>query len=107
VLSNPARPPAFYFVHDCIDRGVAENTGTGALQALEIEVPEQFRAKSARSRFPPGEVLSECSFPELLERSGLPIPTAPERKLFLANPMGKLNAGQGNGRSPEGLEASR
>src|ERR1700736_6592663 len=29
-----------------------------------------------------------------------------ERELPLANPMGKLDAGQGNGRTPERLEAS-
>jgi hypothetical protein len=34
------------------------------------------------------------------------IPTAPERELPLTNPMGKLDTGQGNGRTPERLEAS-
>jgi hypothetical protein len=34
------------------------------------------------------------------------ISTAPERELSFAYPMGKLDAGQGNGRTPERLEAS-
>jgi hypothetical protein len=41
----------------------------------------------------PGAVLRECSFPDLLERPEIPIPTAPERELPLANPVGKLDAG--------------
>jgi hypothetical protein len=53
-----------------------------------------------------GEVLRQRSLPELLERPDIPISTAPERELPLANPMGKLDAGQCNGRTPEGLEAS-
>ena len=34
------------------------------------------------------------------------ISIAPERELSLAYPMGKFDTGQGNGRTPEGLEAS-
>jgi hypothetical protein len=34
------------------------------------------------------------------------ITTAPERELSLAYPMGKFDAGQGNGRTPKRLEAS-
>jgi len=41
----------------------------------------------------PGAVLCECSFSDLLERPEIPIPTAPEGKLLLANPVGKLDAG--------------
>jgi hypothetical protein len=32
--------------------------------------------------------------------------TAPERELFFANPMGELDAGQGNSCTPERLKAS-
>jgi site-specific recombinase XerD len=41
-----------------------------------------------------GEVLRQRSLPELLERPDIPISTAPERELPVANPMGKLDAGQ-------------
>ena len=34
------------------------------------------------------------------------ISTTPERELSLAYPVGKFDAGQGNGRTPERLEAS-
>src|ERR1700684_253353 len=52
-----------------------------------------------------GAVLRECSFPDLLERPEIPITTASERELPLANPMGKLDAGQRYRRTPERLEA--
>jgi hypothetical protein len=52
-----------------------------------------------------GDVLRECSIPDLLERPEVPISTAPERELPLPNPVGKLDAGQCNGRTPERLEA--
>jgi hypothetical protein len=42
----------------------------------------------------------------LLERPEILIPTAPERELSLADPMGKLDAGQCNGRGPERLKVS-
>jgi hypothetical protein len=49
--------------------------GTVALQGLEFGVLEQFRTKSARLRFL-GEVLRECSLPDLLQRPEIPISTA-------------------------------
>jgi hypothetical protein len=48
-----------------------------------------------------GDVLRECSLPELLKRPEVPISTAPQRELPLSNPMGKLDAGQGDGSTPE------
>jgi hypothetical protein len=54
----------------------------------------------------PGEALRECSFPDLLQRPEIAISAASEGELPLANPMGKLDAGQCNGRTPEGLETS-
>ncbi len=53
-----------------------------------------------------GGVLRERSFPELLWRPEVPISTAPQRELPLADPMSKFDAGQGDGRTPEGLEAA-
>jgi hypothetical protein len=66
--------------------------------------PRTIRANSARLSAA-GDVLRECSFPDLLERLEIPISTAPERELLFADPMGELDAGQGNGRTPERLEA--
>ncbi len=53
----------------------------------------------------PRAVLCESSIPDLLKRSEVLISAAPKRELPLTNPMGKFDAGQGNGRTPEGLEA--
>src|SRR6266851_7653414 len=82
--------------------------GTGALRALEIG--DRSRHDSGPDRHTgdslPGKVLRERSIPDLLQRPEIPITTAPERELPLANPMGKLDAGQCNGCTPEGLEAS-
>ena len=65
----------------------------------------QSGAGPGRLRFTSRQELSECSFPDLLERPEVPIPTASERELPLPNPMGKLDAGQRNSRTPERLKA--
>jgi hypothetical protein len=49
-----------------------------------------------------GELSGECSF----QGPEVSIPTAPERELSLANPMGEFDSGQGNGRAAERLEGS-
>src|ERR1700692_3140218 len=68
--------------------------------------PGTIQGQIGTFEIPPGEVLREGSFPELRERSEVPISPPPQRELPLSNPMGKLDSGQRNRCTPERLEAS-
>jgi hypothetical protein len=72
----------------------------------EIGVSKRSKPGPATFRLPRWEVLGEGPIPDMLERPEIPITTAPERELPLANPMGKLDAGQCYRSTPERLEAS-
>jgi hypothetical protein len=80
--------------------------GTGALKALEIGVRVRIWARPAHSRLAPKRSATRMLDPTFALVTKVPISTAPERELPLANPMGKLDSGQCNGRTPERLEAS-